>query len=77
MNPNLAIHSGEKHTFVKAGRYASPDCYANNLVIKSGRVTSPDSESLKMLLFTKSVIWRQAQICYEFGSQLGEIKYLI
>ena len=53
MNPNLAIHSGEKHTFVKAGRYASPDCYANNLVIKSGRVTSPDSESLKIVTFHK------------------------
>ena len=39
--------------FVKAGRYASPDCYANNLVIQSGRETSPDSESLKIVTFHK------------------------
>ena len=51
MNPDLAIHSGEKHSVVKAGRYASPDCYPNNLVIDSGRLTSPDSEPLKNITF--------------------------
>ena len=51
MNPDLSIHSGEKHQVLKAGRYSSPDCYPNNLVIDSGRLTSPDSEPLKNVTF--------------------------
>ena len=47
MNPVLAIHSGEKHQVLKAGRYSSPDCYPINLVIDSDRLASPDSEPLK------------------------------
>ena len=58
VNPVLAIHSGEKHQVLKAGRYSSPDCYPINLVIDSDRLASPDSEPLKNVTLQKKISQR-------------------
>ena len=58
LNPDLAIHSGEKPQVLKAGRYSNPDCYPNNLLIDGAHAKFQNKRTTpSVILLTKIVAY--------------------
>ena len=73
MNADLAIHSGQKHQVLKAGRDSSPDCNPNNLLIDSGtkvyinwseQSASPFHDVLQLLIWKCSCVFFCSTLVY-------------